>query len=180
MNKTLPCFLLAALAASPALSEEGVANPPDAAPLSEIELEVYDGGAGSPAQPLYPRQAVTRLEEGFVIVNYMIDAEGKPFEIEVAESSNRRFERNAVRAVKNGSYTPATLNGVPLDSGRVHVINFIMHGGVGASDQFMTELRRFHKALQDKNFDRARRLLERLDTGSNLREYRVNQLAHYH
>jgi TonB family protein len=56
--------------------------------------------------PLYPEKARSERLEGEVQVCYYIDKKGRPYRIAVRNSTNRVFERPAVKAVRASSYAP--------------------------------------------------------------------------
>ncbi len=66
--------------------------------------------------PQYPRMARRLGQEGRVLLRLIINAEGRPESVEVAESSHSRFEDPAVRAVKQWRFHPATRGGQPVAS----------------------------------------------------------------
>ncbi|RQW63600.1 energy transducer TonB [Vibrio viridaestus] len=63
-------------------------------------------------QPNYPSRALRRNIEGYVVVRFDIDENGRPFNIQVVESKpSRMFDREAIRAVKRWKYQPNVENG---------------------------------------------------------------------
>lgn len=62
--------------------------------------------------PVYPALAVARQLEGMVIVEALVDEEGRVQEVRVLRS-NGVFDRAAVEAVRQWRYSPVLLNGRP-------------------------------------------------------------------
>lgn len=128
----------------------------------------------------YSRQVAGR--EGWVRLNYMIDATGKPYDLVVAESSDdTRFEAAAIAAVEQFRYEPAVLNGQPIDSGTSLMITFALSGGKpGATDKFVRRYSAFERALKKDDRSKADDLLAKLvDRRQNLYEEAYMQLAKY-
>ncbi|MFT6985703.1 MAG: protein TonB [Psychromonas sp.] len=58
-------------------------------------------------EPRYPQHALQRKIEGYVIMAFSVDQQGKPQGIKVMESSpNGIFDREAARALKRWKYSP--------------------------------------------------------------------------
>ena len=56
--------------------------------------------------PVYPNAARNERVEGDVQVCFHVDREGRPFRIAVRTSTNRVFEKPAIRAVRASRYQP--------------------------------------------------------------------------
>jgi protein TonB len=66
-------------------------------------------------QPLYPVQARMRQVEGAVVLEFIVDAAGRPRDIEVFSATpGRVFADTAVQAVKRWRFTPGTREGKPV------------------------------------------------------------------
>lgn len=64
-------------------------------------------------EPRYPKRALKRKVEGYVVLRFNINEQGKPTNIQVVEASPKRyFEREAKRALKEWKYQPEKLDGV--------------------------------------------------------------------
>lgn len=100
-------------------------TPPGAvseAPLAErVPIEVFKGPRlkSIDASPCTrSSEAHCSSEGGWADLAFMIDPQGKPFEITIVRSTgNRKIEEAALRAVEHASFEPATLNGQPVESG---------------------------------------------------------------
>lgn len=63
-------------------------------------------------EPRYPAKAMKRGAEGFVIMTFTIDEQGRPTNIKVSQAKPRRmFEREAMRALKKWKYQPKVVDG---------------------------------------------------------------------
>jgi protein TonB len=62
-------------------------------------------------EPDYPRAAIATRSEGVVILEAIITASGGVEEVSVLKSANPLLDEAAVRAVRQWTYRPATLNG---------------------------------------------------------------------
>ena len=62
-------------------------------------------------EPAYPPDAAARGLEGHVVVEFTVQADGTTTDIVVVESSNRIFERAAIRAAERFRYRAKTANG---------------------------------------------------------------------
>ena len=64
-------------------------------------------------QPVYPARPLSQGIEGWVVVEFDVQADGTVTNAFVVESSNRAFERSAVAAVLKFRYKPRVVDGVP-------------------------------------------------------------------
>ncbi len=77
------------------------------------------------AAPHYPPAAVRSRQEGWVVVSFTVDKDGKTSDIKVVDAQPRRiFDRAAIEAVERYVFTPASRNGVPVTSTRQQRIEF--------------------------------------------------------
>ena len=75
--------------------------------------------------PGYPRDALRTREEGFVVVEFTVNAFGKTESINVVESEPRgSFDREAIRAVSRWEFQPALRDGRPVTQRIRHTIEF--------------------------------------------------------
>lgn len=95
--------------------------PPEATPLPPPPAPPETMAAGGPdasarpirsPQPRYPARAMRRGESGTVLLQVAVDAEGRPREVDVVQSSRSRdLDREAQRAVEQWRFSPAIRNG---------------------------------------------------------------------
>lgn len=122
----------------PRLVEEAAAPPPPAPPPAEtaplpqnIEQAPVAGGpavqapaplADQSPSPRYPVEAMRRGDEGVVVLQVAVDADGRPASIDIAErSGSRDLDRAAVEAVSRWRFEPARdAAGTPV-AGRLSV-----------------------------------------------------------
>ncbi len=66
-------------------------------------------------QPIYPRRALSRGIEGYVIVEFTVTKQGTTRDVRVVESSSGMFESAAVRAAAKFKYKPRVVDGQPIE-----------------------------------------------------------------
>ncbi|HEX7030362.1 MAG TPA: energy transducer TonB [Gammaproteobacteria bacterium] len=88
-------------------------------------------GETRPVQPLsmqppkYPRDAFRRRQEGFVVIEFTINAQGRTEDVTVVDAQPRgAFEREARRAVADWTFQPAMENGRPVPQRIRHTLEF--------------------------------------------------------
>lgn len=93
------------------------------------------GGETRAVQPLsmdppsYPRDALRRQQEGYVVVEFTINAEGRTEDIAIVEAEPRNaFDREAQRAVARWQFKPALRDGRPVPQRIRHTIEFNLNG----------------------------------------------------
>src|SRR5690349_9903703 len=91
-------------------------------------LEVYKAPQlKKSVMPRYPDSERYEGKEGWVVVNLMVDPNGKPMEPTVVESTgNRTFEKEALRSVMSWTFEPAALGDQPILAGANVKITFAM------------------------------------------------------
>lgn len=77
-------------------------------------------------QPVYPRRALSRGVEGYVIVEFMVTKTGTTRDVRVVEADPEGyFERAAVKAAEKFKYKPRVINGEPVPvAGVRNIIRF--------------------------------------------------------
>jgi protein TonB len=64
-------------------------------------------------EPVYPRKALQRKIEGYVVLSFDIDPKGKPVNIEILQAKPARvFNREAVKALSRWKYQPQIVDGI--------------------------------------------------------------------
>lgn len=93
------------------------------------------GGPTQPVRPLrmdppeYPRDAFRRRQEGYVVVEFTINAQGTTEDIAVVDAEPRNaFEREARRAVSRWTFQPALRDGRPVAQRIRHTLEFSLNG----------------------------------------------------
>lgn len=77
------------------------------------------------ATPHYPPSALRSRQEGWVVVSFTIDTEGRPRDIRVVDAQPRRiFDRAAIDAVDRYRFTPAMKDGVAVTATREQRLEF--------------------------------------------------------
>lgn len=85
------------LAASVATGDDGVTH---------LENDGHERVPLNTVAPAYPEVARRDRVEGDVQVCFNVDREGRPYRIAVRNSSNRVFEKPAIRAIRASRYQP--------------------------------------------------------------------------
>jgi protein TonB len=65
-------------------------------------------------EPVYPPMAVNAHVQGIVILEAIVDEEGRVKEVKVLRSANLMLDHEAVAAVRQWRYAPVVLNGTPV------------------------------------------------------------------
>jgi len=74
-------------------------------------------GFRQPVRPAYPRGAQQRGEEGRVVLETVVGADGRTVTVAVASSSHfDELDRAAVRAIERARFIPANENGRPVEA----------------------------------------------------------------
>jgi TonB family protein len=135
-----------------------------------------DAGQSVPAQtyvppvsvelkkPRYPRDAQERGIEGWVVVNFMVDRQGEPYEIEATTyGGHKSFGKAAVRAIQKSTFRPARANGETINAGAAVLTRFGLSGGRrGASRAFVRLYREFSQALKNEDLEAIEKYLQHL------------------
>ena len=75
-------------------------------------------------QPDYPRRALERGIEGYVVVTFVITTQGTTRDIEVVESTSSIFERSAIRAAQRLKYKPRVIDGTAVEVDHFYKFTF--------------------------------------------------------
>lgn len=116
--------------------------------------------------PRYPRDALRRGTEGWVIAHFTVTEEGKTDDIAVIKASiDGFFEKEAIRTISGWTYKPATLDGVAVrQSTRSIRMTFrITNTAVAASKKFLKLYRQALTAMKDGDLVTAKDLIDQLD-----------------
>ena len=166
---------LALCVAASAVDAAEEAQPPVAVPV-----EVYKSPkAINLPPPTYPIGQRSNGEEGWVILNMMVDPEGKPYEATVVESTgNPVLDKAALAGVKDWRFEPAVMDGKPIDAAFNYKVTFLLNGETGARDPFVRAYKQLLKAIDEGNREQAESRLALLKP-HNLYEDAYAGLAHY-
>ena len=116
--------------------------------------------------PVYPRRALERHIEGWVIVGFIIKSDGTTDKIEVLNSSiDNHFDDAAIEATLSRTYEPSTLRGEPVMQGNMSVryVFQIKQSEGGVSRSFLKVYRKASRAVDDEDFELAKTLIDKLD-----------------
>jgi TonB family protein len=170
--QTPPTIEMPPIAQSPAAS----AVPAD----SPTALEVFKGPQRKRVTPpRYPESERVQGRDGWVNLNFMIDPQGKPYEVMVEDSTgNKVLEKSAIRAAEGWEFEPATLAGKPIDSGYTIKVNFVLSGESGASSGFVKAYKKFLNAAKTADRPKADAAMATMQV-RNLYEDAYFNLAQY-
>jgi TonB family protein len=114
--------------------------------------------------------ALRQGTEGWVELGFMVDPQGKPFEITVIRSTGSKvFDDAATRAIAQSTFEPGTLDGKPIESGfeiKYKFFNSWMRGNAGASGGFVHEYKALMSAIASGDRAAADAALGRLKIGN--------------
>lgn len=116
--------------------------------------------------PRYPRDAANAWTEGWVLVSFAIDLDGRPMDVEILDSSIKGFfDRSSLSAVKKWTYRPAMLNGRPVVQTKTRVLlTYVFEDSEGSvSREFSVSYKRAIRAIQKKEFEKAKSAIDRLE-----------------
>jgi TonB family protein len=118
------------------------------------------------APPDYPTAAVSRLQEGWVQVSFIVSEKGDVIEPMIEQSSNAIFDAPTLRAIRDWRYKPAMLNGKPVEQSMVQtIIRYQLQAATGATPQFIKKYRAVSALIVAKKLDQAGPLVEELEKG---------------
>ncbi|MDE0192087.1 MAG: energy transducer TonB [Gammaproteobacteria bacterium] len=123
--------------------------------------------------PEYPPRAQRNNLEGWVRLEFMVDPEGKAYEISVSRSMGHdAFESAAIRALEQSTFEPARVDGQPADAGHSQQYVFMFQGGPkSASPSFVTTYKATTRAIAKEDRDRAEEYLALLEKRTKLNLY---------
>lgn len=114
--------------------------------------------------PNYPKNAAKEGKEGWVQLSFVVEPDGTTSNIIIEDSSNKAFERNALKSVRGWLYTPATMNGKAIQQCRNRVqIDFKLSGiHKGASKKFVKHYKLANRYLEESNIDEAQKVIAKI------------------
>lgn len=123
--------------------------------------------------PVYPRLALQENREGWVRLEFMVDPQGKAYEISVSRSmGDRLFEQAAIRALKKSTFEPARVDGQPADAGASQQYVFSLEGGSkGAGAWFVRTYEAAMRVIAEGDRDKADEYMASLDRRTRLNLY---------
>ena len=77
-------------------------------------------------KPSYPQSAWRRGKEGKVVLKLIIDENGRLVHVDVVEDAGFGFDQAAVKAVRESTFLPATLNGHDIKSEVLLPVRFVL------------------------------------------------------
>lgn len=158
MNKQLiqwACIVLSLIFIPDVLSNEGVNNQKN----NVINAKVIER-----KKIKYPLNAAKNGQEGWVIINFVINEEGRVIDPFIQESSGiREFEKESLKSIKKWQYKPATRNGQPIEQSNLTVkFDFNINGVIGVSGKFHRRYTSLIKAIKKNDLTKAKGKLDKL------------------
>jgi TonB family protein len=140
---------LGVLVCHPVLSNEAAGAQPAALSTERTPIEVFHGPRPKHiVAAQYPVEDRREGGEGWVKLGFMVDTQGKPFEITVLDSAgDRSLERVAIRSLGESTFEPGTFNGQPTESGSEMTYKFMLSGRKGAQPEFIAGYKSLLKAV---------------------------------
>jgi TonB family protein len=127
------------------------------------------------------RKACDALREGFggwVQLGFMVDPSGKPFEVTVIRSTgNKTFDRVATESIERSTFEPASLDGMPIESG-LEMKYVFRNFNLGMTHDFVAVYSSLMRAIKEGDRAAADSAMETLKV-SNLSEDAYAGLAAY-
>lgn len=116
--------------------------------------------------PRYPQKALRQGTEGWVVTRFTITAEGTTDDIVVVHASiDGVFEKEAIRAIKDWTYEPGTLNGVAVrqNTRAVRQIFRVKNQKIAVTREFQEYYKRATAAVKNGELETAKELIDQLD-----------------
>lgn len=112
---------------APVVQEPVESKPAEPAPQPVIPPRAEAGQLSNPA-PVYPNLSRRLREEGVVVLEILIKADGTVGEIKIKSSSGyKRLDDTALKAVQQWRYQPATQGGNKIDFWYEQPVEFDLH-----------------------------------------------------
>lgn len=130
-------------------------------PVGQIEAPVLIPGSLTVE---YPTISAMRQQEAWVELIFMVSKDGHPFDIRVLElSGHQNFATQAVEAVSNAKYQPATLDGVAVDSSVLQRFRFELRDSEpAASKAFVRKYRLLMRSIDKGDLKKTHKMMKKL------------------
>ena len=163
------CFILASIPFLISLDVYAQQNESE-----QLEVESYQPPI--PDKPQLPRFSMATLkkgQEGWVKLNFMIDTEGKTYDIYVTEHvGNDALVDEAIKSIEKATYTPARKGGEVVDSSSSRIYRLSISEGK-KNRNFEKEYENFVSALQNNSQAETEEALNKLES------IKINRLYEY-
>jgi len=127
--------------------------------------EVKRGEPISRVHPKYPIDAARRGQEGWVVMSFVVDTDGKVNSTIVEDSSNGKvFNKAAKKAIEQWEYEPTTINGKVVEQCKNTIrFDFMLDTeNQGARRKFARSYKKITQLITNKKFDEAQNNIEKL------------------
>ena len=130
---------------------------------NNVDSDVKSASSINKIAPKYPKDAARNKQEGWVRLSFVIKEDGS-VDLPIIEDSSgiKSFEKEAIKALKNWTFDPATRNGKTIEQCKNSVqLDFKMNKTVkGASRRFVREYRKILQLINDKQLAEAKLALD--------------------
>ena len=148
--------------------------------LATTKPGTYVGPRVSPghdnASPNYPLDAHSGWRDGWVLLNLCVNADGHVSDAIIARSSGApEFEKATLAAAKDYQFSPATLNGVPVEHcGHQLLVRFRLENTPqGARSVFVRRWRDAQKSIESKAFADAAKIISEMQPWNSYESARL-------
>lgn len=134
----------------------------------QLHLNTFENAkATKRVPPSYPKKLAKDGIEGWVKLSYAVDEDGSVSNVVVEQSSHRLFEKETIKAIKKWKFTPATLDGKPIQQCLNNMtMDFKLHGANAGSD-FMNEVSGVITDIRANEIESANSKLQKLKEEKN-------------
>jgi TonB family protein len=122
--------------------------------------------------PRYPRRMADMGAEGWVMLSYVVKKDGTVRDPIVVDSSRREFERYAIQAVRDFIYTPAEVDGQPIEQGTHFRISFALEPRSDAArPDFVRRFKQIERQIERGELEKATVALASMESIGRLNLY---------
>lgn len=140
--------------ATSAFAQTAQESSPAPGATGPVDLEIFEGPRMKDVKPPpYPMSERYKGNEGWVGLNFMIDPQGRPYELAVTSSSgNKAFEQSALEAALKWTFEPASIGGKPIDGAhQIKVLFRMTEPATGVSREFFLAHKRLLRAIKSQD-----------------------------
>lgn len=123
--------------------------------------------------PKYPKSAASKGQEGWVTLSFVVNEDGSTSDILVEDSSNKVFEKSAIRAVKKWDYKPATMDGKIIHQckNKVQLDFKLSKQTKAASRWFVSQYKKASSLLEESKLTQAQEVISQIQSRGRWNAY---------
>lgn len=150
-------------------------SPQEAEPSSRLIESYTRAKALDRVPPKFPRRQAKLGQDGWVQLSFVIDEEGKVKDvIPLDHGGSKSFVKSAIRAVKQWQYSPAIVDGKPVEQCSNSVqLDFALARGAAVQRRFRVLFKQAEEAVENKDFDTLEMKIKEMD---GLRSLNITEL----